>query len=136
MLQCWVSFLFFCYQIVQETVLHLFLQNQRSSFIFLLQKLTQLWSTRLSSSFFYLHTHTHIYTHMCECMYVCMCPTLSPPCFLCFSFLTNLLSLDHPSAFLDRRRYYEAYVRYVVFLGWFQCYCMPQQELKAHICLF
>lgn len=44
---------------------------------------------------------------------------LSPPFSFCslplpFSFLTKMLSLNHPSAFLDRRRYYETYVRYVV----------------------
>ena len=31
------------------------------------------------------------------------------------SLLTKMLSLNHASAFLDRRRYYETYVRYVVF---------------------
>lgn len=38
-----------------------------------------------------------------------------------------MLSLNHPSAFLDRRRYYETYVRYVVFSR-FGTSCMSQQQ--------
>lgn len=58
---------------------------------------------------------------------------LSPPFSLCslllpFSFLTELLSLDHPSAFLDRRRYYETYVRYVVFLGLAPAVCITSKR--------
>lgn len=53
---------------------------------------------------------------------------LSPAFSLCsllpFSFLTKMLSLNHPSAFLDRRRYYETYVRYVVFLGLAPAVCL------------
>lgn len=37
-----------------------------------------------------------------------VCPL--PSC----SLLTKMLSLNHPSAVSDRRRYYETYVRYVV----------------------
>lgn len=38
-----------------------------------------------------------------------------------------MLSLNHPSAFLDRRRYYETYVRYVVFSR-FGTSSMSQQQ--------
>lgn len=64
---------------------------------------------------------------------------LPPPFYLCslllpFSFLTKMLSLDHPSAFLDRRRYYETYVRYVVFLG--VAPAVSQQQHKDSLFLF
>lgn len=39
-----------------------------------------------------------------------------------------MLSLDHPSAFLDRRRYYETYVRYVVFLGLAPAVCITSKR--------
>lgn len=52
-----------------------------------------------------------------------------PSIFLPGSFLTEILSLDHPSAFLDRRRYYETYVRYVVL---FVClFLIPSPKLGS-----
>ncbi len=65
---------------------------------------------------------------------------LSPPFSLCsllpFSFLTKMLSLNHPSAFLDRRRYYETYVRYVVFLGLAPAVCLNRKRRTLFLCLF
>lgn len=81
----------------------------------------------LSSSYIYMRM---LYMfHILYDIYV----TLSPPFSLCFlprpfSFLTKMLSLNHPSAFLDRRRYYETYVRYVVFLGLAPAVCLNSKE--------
>lgn len=91
----------------------------------------------LSSSYIYMRM---LYMfHILYDIYV----MLFPPFSLCslllpFSFLTKMLSLDHPSAFLDRRRYYETYVRYVVFLGLAPAVLSRQQkkDFIFYICLF
>lgn len=88
----------------------------------------------LSSSYIYMRMLYMI--HILYDIYV----TLSPPFSLCsllpFSFLTKMLSLNHPSAFLDRRRYYETYVRYVVFLGLAPAVCLNRKRSSLFLCLF
>lgn len=82
--------------------------------------LSQTSSSDAAFSCFLLHPpHAYIW-RCCICFIYCMIymslflHAVAPPS---FSLLTKMLSLNHPSAFFDRRRYYETYVRYVVFLG-------------------
>lgn len=85
-----------------------------------------------SLSSLYIYMRMLYMIHILYDIYV----TLSPPFSLCFllpySFLTEMLSLNHPSAFLDRRRYYETYVRYVVFTR-FGTSSMSQQQKEDFI---
>lgn len=67
----------------------------------------------LSSSYIYMRMLYMIHI-LCD-IYVTLSPAFSLSSLLPYSFLTKMLSLNHSSAFLDRRRYYETYVRYVVF---------------------
>lgn len=60
-------------------------------------------------------------SHLLPLLSLCSLP-------LPFSFLTKMLSLNHSSAFLDRRRYYETYVRYVVSLGLAPAVCPISKE--------
>lgn len=66
-------------------------------------------------------------------------------CFLCPFFsvfsppflLPNQNAFSQPSsAFLDRRRYYETYVRYVAFLGLAPAVCLHSKTRTLFLCLF
>ena len=76
----------------------------------------------LSSSYIYMRM---LYMfHILYDIYVMLSLPFSLCSLLLFSFLTKMLSLNHPSALWDRRRYYETYVRYVAFLGLAPAVCL------------
>lgn len=68
----------------------------------------------LSRSYIYMrmlymvHIPYDIYVSHSPHPFLCVLPSPPTP-----SLVTKMLSLNHPSALLDRRRYYETYVRYV-----------------------
>ncbi len=55
----------------------------------------------------------HVYTVWYMCPSIPLSYSSFPHLSLSLSFLTEMLSLNHLSAFWNRRRYYETYIRYV-----------------------
>lgn len=98
------------------------------------------WNCQPTSAITLSPPHTYIWECCIWFIYcmIYMSHFLHP--FLCFllpfSFLTKMLSLNHPSAFLDRRRYYETYVRYVVFLGLAPAVCLNSKRRTFFLYLF
>jgi hypothetical protein len=66
----------------------------------------------------------HILYDKCMPLMGSLFPLFSPPILL----PNKMLSLNHLSAFLDKRRYYETYVRYVTFLGMFRAVCVRHHK--------
>lgn len=78
---------------------------------------SQHWSRRppsLSLPFIHIYENavydSYTVRYICHTLHALLSVFSPPPT---PSLVTKMLSLNHPSAFLDRRRYYETYVRYV-----------------------